>query len=266
MLVHEVFKPVYGGAGGETGVFGYPTMDTHVWRTPDPANSHLVWSLFENGCIASTPAGPAIACGPDDSATIPADKLKQLVRHFSDKAIHRRPDNLGLQPQVDIVAVSDWQHGLDNSGRRIVTYRLYGFKDMGAILPDANFTVLIDIQFDWKPNDLELSDAPTQTLIAKLPQVPGRDNPRIENLTELGIPIAFGSQDFGVGDFVELATIPVDYPGLASHLRFILDMIVSPTGDVQIFTNPFGLLGTGGSFGPFVQQQIDQRMDGLLAS
>ena len=266
MAVHDVLKPGYQAAGFEAGALGFPTRDTHQWQPGNPANSHLSWGLFENGCIATTPNGLPIVCGPGSTATVSADTLKTLVRHIADNKVHEHDINVGLQPDVDIVNVSDWQSGLDESGRRMITYRLYAFKDTGVLLPDVHIRILVKIQFDWKRDDLSLFDGSVQTLVARLPQTPGVDNPGIETATEAGIPVAFGSQDFGVNDSLELGAIPVDSPGVQPPVRAVLDMIVTPAGDLQLFTNPSGLFGTGGDLGPEVQQRLDAKVADLLAS
>jgi hypothetical protein len=116
------------------------------------------------------------------------------------------------------------------------------------------------IQFDWKPESTFI-DAGVQTLEARFPQFPNVDNPGVESVTEVGIPFAFGSQDFGVGDSIDVAPIPVALPGV----RVILDIVLTPAGDLQFFTNPFGL-STGGAFGPELQQQLDQQVAALIMS
>lgn len=260
MAIHEVLMPAYQAAGLEASSLGFPTRDTHALRTFDPTQSRLAWSLFENGCIASNPAGPPLTCGPPDTAMISAGDLKNLIRHVADKNVHSKDVNIGLEAQVDIVSVSDWQHDIDSSGQRMITYRLHAFKDNGPVLPDAKITILMTIQFDWKPESTFI-DAGVQTLEARFPQFPNVDNPGVESVTEVGIPFAFGSQDFGVGDSIDVAPIPVALPGV----RVILDIVLTPAGDLQFFTNPFGL-STGGAFGPELQQQLDQQVAALLMS
>jgi hypothetical protein len=266
MAIHEVLIPAYQAAGLEAGGLGFPTRDTRAWRIdPMQKSRSLAWSLFENGCIASAPTGPPLTCGPGNTATISAGDLKTMIRHIADKKIHAKDINVGLEAQVDIVNVSDWQHDVDASGQRMIAYRLHAFKDNGLLLPDAKITILMTIQFNWKP-ELTFLDPAVQTLEARFPQFPNVDNPGVESVSEVGIPIAFGSQDFGVGDSIDVASIPVDLPGVQPAVRIILDIAVTPAGDLQFFTNPLGLLGTGGDFGPVVQQQLDQQVAAFLAS
>lgn len=264
MAIHKVLMPAYQAAGLEAGALGFPTRDTRALRTFDPMNSHLAWSLFENGCIASDPTGPPLICGPGNTATISADDLKTMLRHVADKKIHAKDLNVGLEAQVDIVRVSDWQHDIGASGQRMITYRLHAFKDNGLLVPDAKITILMTIQFDWKP-ELAFIDGAVQTLAARFPQFPNVDNPGIESISEIGIQIAFGSQDFGVDDSIDLTTIPVDLPGVQPAVRIVLDIAMTPAGAIELFTNPLGLLGTGGDFGPAVQQQLDQKVAAFLA-
>jgi hypothetical protein len=69
-----------------------------------------------------------------------------------------------------------------------------------------------------------------------------------------------------VDDSIEIGVVPVDLPGARPPVRVILDILVTPTGDLQFFTNPMGASGTGGDFGPVVQQQLDAKVAGLMAS
>jgi hypothetical protein len=260
MLVHEVLKPAYEAAGWEAGVLGFPTQDTYGWRTFNPSDSNLLWGLFENGCIASTNSGPPIMCGNLDLAIITADTLKGLVRHMADQLVHRKRTDVGLHPQIDIVGVSDWQPKIDSSGRRVVTYRLYGFKT-GAV-KDTNVTVIVKVQFDWKAESI--IDQATQTLVAVFPEVP-----QIESATTiLGIPVAVGSQDFGIdaGDSIDVADVLVEAPGQQPAVRVVLDMLVTTAGDLQFFTNPYGLTGKGGNFGPEAQKKLDDQIATLMSS
>ena len=50
---------------------------------------------------------------------------------------------------------------------------------------------------------------------------------------------------------------------MSPHLRVILDMLVSADGGIEFSLNPYGL-GSGGSFGPEVQKQIDAQISTLL--
>jgi hypothetical protein len=259
MLVHEVLNNAYQKAGGEIGSLGFPTRDTHAWKPIDPRQSHLVWGLFEAGCIASNLSDQPKICGSPDTATITADDLKTLVRHFIDKAVHKNDVNIGLQPEIDIIHVSDWQKGLEESLRRKVTYRLFPFKDMGLVLPDVKMTLEVDIQFDWE-KEPSLYEGPSQTLIAVLP-----DPPVVPDVTILGIPLAHGYAYPVDATMYVVSAVPVDLPGSEGVVRVILDMIVTPAGGLQFFTNPYGL-GPGGSFGPKVQQEIDDHIGELLRS
>src|SRR5262249_42702515 len=149
------------------------------------AQARLAWGLFENGCIASNFAAPAVVVsGVDNTAEIGADTLKTMVRRAIDKKLHEKDINVGLHPGIEIVGVSDWQHGFGASGRRIVTFRLFGFKDMGAILPDADFTFDVPLQFGWADDPLALVDEGVRTLSARLV-----GNIAVANISVTSIPV-----------------------------------------------------------------------------
>ena len=100
-------------------------------------------------------------------ARIPADTLKQLVRHIIDTKVHKHDINVGLQAQVDIVGVSDWEHGFEGSLRRAITYRMYAFHDDG-IAPDVDFAFHFSLRFEWASEADALFDGPDRTLVAEL--------------------------------------------------------------------------------------------------
>ena len=269
MLNHNVIKAAYGPTGFEAGPLGYPTLDTHSWKRAD-AQARLVWGLFENGCIASNFIEPAVVvAGVDNTAEIAADDLKTMVRHAIDKKIHEKDVNIGLHPGIEILRASDWQHGFGSSGRRIITFRLFGFKDMGAILPDADFTFDVPLQFSWADDPMALFDESPRALIA---QVIG--GIAVGNISVTSIPIlelvnaltdvlvSPSAPDtpntFRVNDVLVEKVINGD------PVRIILEMIVTPEGGMRFFCNPFSPLG--GSFGSEVQLQINDLVANFLDS
>jgi hypothetical protein len=253
MLVHEILNEAYQASGGETGPLGYPTADTHRWKTANPLEVHLAWGIFEKGAIASNLAGQAQLCGPLDMATVSKDDLKTLVRKQADKSVHAQDINVGLQPEIDISNVSDWQFGFPASGGRIITYTLHAFKDTGLVLPDVNFTVEIGVQFGFT-SEPSFVDPSAQTLIAT---TNGAD---VEGVTFWFIPIAHGSQEVVGPSTYALGSVPMELPNQDPPVRVILDVIVSEGGDLTFLTNPIG----AGNFGPIVQQKLDAMVSALL--
>lgn len=269
ILNHEIIRAAYGPTGFEAGPLGYPTLDTHTWKRAD-AQARLVWGLFENGCIASNFTAPAMVVdGVDNTAEIDADTLKRLVRHVVDKKVHERDINVGLHPGIEILRVSDWQHGFGASRRRIITFRLFGFKDMGAILPDADFTFDVPLQFGWTDDPMAFVDESPRSLAANL--VGGIS---IANISVTSIPILelvnvltdviFAPSAPDVGKTFPVAQIPVEKVINGDAVRVVLEMIVTTQGGIRFFCNPFSPLG--GTFGSEVQVQINDRVSDILSS
>src|SRR5215469_160740 len=269
ILNHDVIKAAYGPTGFEAGPLGYPTLDTHSWRRID-AQARLVWGLFENGCIASNFKAPAVVVsGVDNTAVIDADTLKTMVRHAIDKKIHEHDINVGLHPGIEIVHVSDWQHGFGASGRRIITFRLFGFKDMGAILPDANFTFDVPLQFGWADDPNALVDDVARTLIARL-----IGNITIANISVTSIPILelvnvltdllVDPSAPNVGTTFQVGQVPVEQVINGDAVRVIMEMIVETGGSLRFFCNPSTPFG--GTFGSEVQLQINSKVSDFLSS
>jgi hypothetical protein len=269
ILNHNVIKAAYGPTGFEAGPLGYPTLDTHSWKRID-AQARLVWGLFENGCIASNFTAPAVVvAGVDNTAEIAADTLKTMVRHAIDKKIHEKDVNIGLHPGIEIVGVSDWQHGFGASGRRIITFRLFGFKDMGAILPDADFTFDVPLQFGWADDPMAFVDEGSRSLTA---QVVG--GIAVGNISVTSIPILelvnvltdvlVNPSAPNVPNTVQVADVPVQTVINNDPVRVVLEMLVTPEGSMRFFCNPFSPLG--GSFGSEVQLQINDLVASFLDS
>lgn len=261
MLNHSILKTAYAASGFEIGPLGYPTTDTHVWKTPD-AQPRLAWGLFENGCIASNFKSPAMIVAGLNLAQIKAEDLKTLVRHLIDKKIHAHDIHVGLQPNIDIISVSDWQHGFESTARRAITYRLFAFRDTGLVLPDLNFAFDVTIRFGWASDATSLFDGPSRTLVAELVGDVVLVSAGVEGVDLL---LLFGQIHDSIGaDFaaLEVATVPVELRGANPPLRVILEMIVTKEGAMQFKLNPFG----SGNFGPDTQNQIDSLVDVLLAS
>jgi hypothetical protein len=268
ILNHNIIKVAYGPTGFEAGPLGYPTLDTHSWKRVD-AQPRLVWGLFENGCIASNFTAPAVVvAGSDNTAGIDRDTLQTVVRHAIDKKIHEKDINVGLHPGIAIARVSDWQHGFGASGRRIITFRLRGFKDMGAILPDVDFTFEVPLQFGWADDPMSFTDPGSRTLGARVV-----GNIAVFNISVTSIPVlellnvladALAPSPPQITDTFQLAPIPVEKIINGDPVRIILEMLVTPEGGMRFFCNPFSPLG--GVFGPEVQLQINAQVTNFLDS
>ena len=105
------------------------------------------------------------------------------------------------------------QHGFGASGRRIITYRLFGFKNQGAF-PDADFTFDVPLQFGWADDPTFLVDDASRTLIAQLTGKIG-----IANISVTSIPIlellnvlegALFSSRLDAPPLVQVTDVPVE--------------------------------------------------------
>jgi LGFP repeat len=163
MMVRGPIQDVWAGQGWEAGGLRYPVADPYTMYAANSAVKPTTsWSLFENGAILASNDGAAIAL----TAEVAPDALRGLVRRQFDQQVHLSPDNVGLQPQVETLGISDWTYSLSRSGGRKITIRLHGFHDNG-LAPDTNFTADIQLGFDlvWPDQFAE----PTQkTLVAGL--------------------------------------------------------------------------------------------------
>ena len=143
-MVNGLIQQCWENQGWERSSLAFPVQDPYTMYSADskvkPTTS---WSMFENGAILSCTDGASFAL----TAEIAPDDLKGLIRKQFDTQFHQSPDNIGLQAQVYRVSVSHWTYGFDKSGARHVTLRLYGFHDNGALLPDTNFTILMELGF-----------------------------------------------------------------------------------------------------------------------
>jgi hypothetical protein len=221
-----------------------------------------VWGLFQNGCIATDLVNGARIIDDQNTAQIDPDTLKILVRHMVDKMVHSVDINVGLHPQADLVAVSDWSYGFPAPLGRAVTYRLYAFHDDG-VLADVDFQFTFTVRFAWASDDMALFDAPQRTLTAAL--IDGSLN--VESVE--GIPVDFSANlSQAMLAPMTVATVPVDEPGMNPPVRVIVDMFINPAGGLAFPLNPFGNPGSmgAGSFGPIVQQKLDDIVQGLLES
>lgn len=162
-MVRGAIRDAWANQGWEGGWLGFPVADEYRIRPAFPGDAPKVaWSLFQNGAVVENSEGtqPALA------AELTPDELRFVVRRFFDQELHRSPDNVGLQPQIDMLAVSDWSPDFWLARGRTVSFRLHGFRDNG-LLNDTDFTIDIRLRFSltWPA---EVNEPTVKTLIAGL--------------------------------------------------------------------------------------------------
>jgi hypothetical protein len=227
MMVRGAIRDLWASQGWETGPLGYPVMDEYRFRTNSPNTDPVVlWSLFQNGAIVSTPDGPAPAVAL--AAEVSPDCLRSLVRQQFDQAFHKSPDNIGLQPNVETIAVSDWTGDFWASGPRMITFRLHGFHDNG-LAPDTNFSIDAQLRFGltWPPT---FTEPATKTLVVELGNLSvtanGLSSDAVAHGVANGIEAAF-QQPISILD-IPVGSFPPDFIGL----------LVTQGGSLQFLMNP----------------------------
>jgi hypothetical protein len=258
MMVRGPILETWGDQGFEKGPLGYPVMDEYRFRTMSPSKDPVtLWSLFQNGAIMSTPefsegvvhlpAGTEVTLTSD----IPPDALRRLVRKKFDEGFHKSPDNVGLQPQVETLAVSDWSYGFWASRPRMITFRLHGFRDNG-LAPDTDFELEVRLRFglSWSPT---FTEPVTKSVVVELDSVSvtahGPGSGSVADGVSQGVADQFGEPqviaDIPVGG--SLTGRPPDYIGL----------LVTMNGGLQILVNPIGP-------GMARKQLADNTIEGLI--
>lgn len=243
MMVRGKIRDLWGSQGWERGPLGYPVNDQYRFRTFSPNTDPVVlWSLFQNGAIVQTPDGVAMAL----AATISPDGLRRFVRQQFDQAIHKSPENIGLQPNVDTIAVSNWGYDFWASRQRLITLTLHGFHDNG-LAPDTDFELTVTLLFGltWEPS---FTEPGIKTLIVGLQgQVSvtahGLGHDTIANAVAKGVAGVF-QQPINIID-IPTGTSP-DF----------ISILVTPDGGLQILLNPLPELA-GNFRRAFAQQKIN---------
>ncbi|MBZ5624979.1 MAG: hypothetical protein LAQ69_40700 [Acidobacteriia bacterium] len=246
MMVRGKIRDLWESQGWERGPLGYPVQDQYRTRTVSPRTDPVfLWSLFQNGAIVQTPDGVAQAL----SATISPDSLRRLVRQKFDVEIHKSPDNIGLQPNVDPTVVSSWGAGFLASRQRLATFTLHGFHDNG-LAPDTNFQLTVTLLFGltWEDSFIE---PPSKTLIV------GLQGPVTVSAQGLGHDaIANGVAHAVVDAFQQPFEVAGDLPA-GTNPDFI-GMFVTQDGGLQILVNPLPEIA-----GNFRQLIVQRKIDAL---
>jgi hypothetical protein len=250
MMVQGPIRDLWAGRGWETGPLGYPIADAHRLRSNSPATDPVVaWSLFQNGAIVNTPDGTDVA----RTAGLTPDRLRSFIRTEFDKAFHEHPVDIGLQPNVETIEVSNWGYGFWAGQPRMITFRLHGFHDNG-LLPDTDFDmdVRLRFRFTWQPG---FTEPGFKTLVVELDSV---------SVTANGIApgeVASGVAN-GVKDAFQQPRTIVDIPTGATVTPPInidvIDVLVTADGGLQVLLNPLPPL-----IGGFRQVIAQQRIDAL---
>lgn len=247
-MVAGHIRDLWAAQGWETGMLGYPVADQYRLRSFSPAADPVfLWSFFENGAIVSTPQGTAVAM----AAEIGAEELKKFVRQKFDEEIHKSPENIGLQPQIEILNVSGYGFGFWASRSRMITFRLHGFHDNG-LAPDTDFELDVRLRFGlaWQP---VFTEPAQKTLVIEL-----------DNVTVHAHGLSSGSVADGVANGVVNAFKQplriIDIPTGAMVMQPIdinfIGLLVTAAGGLQFLVNP--VPDIAGKFRKTIaQQQID---------
>ena len=142
-FVRGRIREIWAAAGWEVGPLGYPVNDEYTLPGLSPQDSpNIAWSMFENGMLLRQ--GNAVA--PALMATLQLEDLKRVVRLMFDRALKQQDQDLGLEANVDVIAISDWQSGFWAAVGRTIAFRLHGFYNNG-FLPDSTFELEITLRF-----------------------------------------------------------------------------------------------------------------------
>jgi hypothetical protein len=143
MAVHGRIRDLWAARGWEGSALGYPTSDVF-------AVSGVPACLFQNGALSADAAFVDNEGFADDSqarATVTPDQLMDILWRQVDTLMHESPDNVGLHPSRGLDHVSDNAPGFWNSRNRVISVHVDGFVDNGAVAPDTDFTLYMDLLF-----------------------------------------------------------------------------------------------------------------------
>jgi LGFP repeat len=261
MMVRGAVRSHWASQGWEMGGLGYPVADEYRLPGLYPADHpDLAWSLFQNGAILSKGSAAATALAAD----ITPAELRGLIRTFVDRGLKQASSDLGLEAQVDLLAVSGWSYGFWQSQSRTVTFRLYGFHDNG-ILPDSTFEIEIRLRFAlaWP---MAFTYPTHKTLIAALDWIrvhaSGLGNGQLSTGIADGIYKTFyrGGADPEHSEVpngaVFIATFPTGANQTGSGNIDVIDVLTTAQGGVQVLVNPLPPI-VGAFRRQFAQNQIE---------
>lgn len=245
MMVHGAIRDKWATLGWENSTLGYPVADQHRFITRNPTTDPVImWTVFQNGAIFSSPDGTDTAV----VAEVSPDQMRALVRRKFDEAFHKSPNNIGLQPNAEILAVTDWGYGFWASRPRLITFRLHGFRDNG-LLPDTDFELDAQLLFTttWQPG---ITDPTEKTIVAELGALTvsahGLSSDEVANGVLGGVQEEFKQPQ-------EVAHLPV------GKTPDIIGILVTGNGGLQVLLNP---LPEG--VGPIRQSEALKKIDDLV--
>lgn len=252
--------------GWEAGALGYPVVDTQRLAGLSPADSpNIAWCVFENGAIVTTGDGSDKAV----FAELTSEQMRTFVRTRFDAELHRQSGNLGLQPQVEMLDVSQWGYGFWASVPRQATYRLHGFHK-NPVVADTDFVLDVRLRFStaWP----SLFTAPTfKTLIAALDSVrvsaDGWGHEELARRLANGVHRVFfrGSPDPDRPHIPDGAIFIADFPTGVSQTGQgnidVIDVLTTAQGGLQVLLNPMPPI-IGGIRRMVAQQRIDIFLQG----
>lgn len=266
MMVRGAVRDLWASQGWERGPLGYPVQDEYRMVTNSPNQEPVTtWSMFQNGAIFHTAGQPAMVAA---TAELTPPQLRTAVRSQFDKVFHQSPDNVGLQPEVETLDVTNWSHGFWKSSPRRVTFQLHGFHDNG-LAPDQNFTIDVQLSFDTG-FQYSFTEPTTKFLIAGLDYLrvttTGLFNQAVTDGVFRGIWNTFfppGGPDPGSpwlpNGWISLAPIPTgaDLHGGGTVID-VIGILVTQAGGLQILLNPVP------PFGQFRQMRAQEQLNAFV--
>lgn len=224
MMIHGAVRDKWASLGSERSSLGYPVLDQHRFISLNPTTDPVImWTVFQNGAIFSSPDGTEIAV----TAEVSPDQMRALVRRRFDEAIHRVSNDIGFQPNIEILAISDWGYDFRMSRPRLITFRLHGFRNNG-LLPDTDFELDVQLLFRtaWQTG---LVDPTDKTIVAELGVLTvsahGPFSAEVANGVLGGVKDQFKQPQ-------AVAHLPV------GRTLNILDILVAKDGGLHILLNP----------------------------
>jgi hypothetical protein len=247
MVVRDAIRQHWANQGWELGPLGYPVADDHQFVSMTPATDPQIhWSLFQNGAIVHTPDGVADAF----MATLTPEQLRHVIRSKFDEEIHKSPDNIGLHPGVETIAISGWGYGFWASRAPAITFRLHGFHDNG-LAPDTDFDMDVRLRF-WLESELSFTEPAWKTLVVGLEWISvtasGLSSGSVANGVKNGVLDAFK-------DPMRILDIPTGANPTNPYIDFI-GLQVGGDGSLGFLVNPLPDI-VGKLRRLFAQQKID---------
>ena len=266
MMVRGRVRQEWQSHGWERGPMGYPVRDQQALSGLSPADKpNLGWCLFENGAIMSLAGAGATAL----AAEINPDQLRVLVRRFFDQRLKAANGDIGLEAQVETLAVSGWSYGFWSAVPRSITFGLHGFHDNG-LLPDTTFDLQIRLRFSttWP---MSFTYPGSMSLIAALDwlhvHTTGLGHGDLANGLKDGIWNAFhrGGPDPDHPEVPDGAMFLTSFSTGANQQGNgnldVIEALTTAAGGLQILLNPLPPVA-GGFRKAIAQQQVNGFLEG----